>query len=354
MARGKGDLPTPPLLILFINSICNLTCEHCFYWQNLNQRNDLEFDELRRLSEELDPIEILNLSGGEPFLRPEFAEVVELFVENNGVRQVYVPTNGFFPERTEKALRKVLSSPKLNLFACELSLDGTEAYHNKFRGNARSFAKAMETYDVLAAMQQEDSRLRIHSISTATHENMDEIRRLTDYLYERCPAMDHHNIAMIRGDRKNPALQGPQLDAYRALWAHVRERWAPREKGRFGSSVEPMLQWTKVKTAEEQRQVVPCRAGVLTGVVHANGDIGLCETHPPIGNLRKNTFREIWASAEAKELRGRIACAECWCTNEVFMWPSIVYQPKSLARAYVGAKKAKAAGPTPAQAPSGS
>ena len=57
---------------LFINSICNMKCEHCFYWQNLNRRDDLTFDEIVRLSEDLGPVENLNLSGGEPFLRREF------------------------------------------------------------------------------------------------------------------------------------------------------------------------------------------------------------------------------------------------------------------------------------------
>src|SRR5438876_12106717 len=85
---------TPPFLILFINSICNLTCEHCFYWQNLNRRDDLTFAEMEQLSRDIGRVEILNLSGGEPFLRPEFAEIVSLFVANNGAKQVYVPTNG--------------------------------------------------------------------------------------------------------------------------------------------------------------------------------------------------------------------------------------------------------------------
>src|SRR5262245_64864966 len=84
---------TPPFLILFINSICNLTCEHCFYWRNLNQRDDLSFEELERLSVELGTIENLNLSGGEPFIRPDFAKVCKLFIENNGVKQIYVPTS---------------------------------------------------------------------------------------------------------------------------------------------------------------------------------------------------------------------------------------------------------------------
>ncbi len=335
---GFPRLSTPPFLILFINSICNLTCEHCFYWRNLNQRDDLTLDEILALARELGPIENLNLSGGEPFLRHEFADICRFFIRNNGVEQIYVPSNGYFTERTIKALTSILEEPTLKLFACELSIDGTPEYHDRFRGNSKSFAKLLETYEALAELQSRDPRIRIHSISTVTSENLDEIKRLTTYLYERCPKMDHHNLALIRGERKNPSLVLPDLAAYRELYGYARRLWAPREEARYGSLVEPMLQWAKTKTAERQTQVIPCRAGVLSGVVYANGDVSFCETLPKLGNLRQKSFRELWFSPEAEALRRSVHAKECWCTNEVFMWPSITYQPMQLAKALVASR----------------
>lgn len=331
-------VPSPPFLILFINSICNLTCEHCFYWRNLNRRDDLTVDEIFSLSDELGRIENLNLSGGEPFIREEFGEICRYFIQNNQVEQIYVPSNAFYIEKTVQSISEVLKEPTLKLFAIEISLDGMPEFHNRFRGSDRSFQKAMETYDALVELQKRDSRLRIHAISTVTSDNMDEIRRLTTYLYDRCPAMDHHNLALIRGDRKNPSLQGPDLAAYEELFAYTRRLWAPRENGRFGSIVEPLLQWAKVSTTREQKQVVPCRAGVLSAVVYSNGDISVCETHPPLGNLRQKSFREIWYSEEAEALRRAIRNKECYCTNEVFMWPSIAFQPVQLGKAMLQAK----------------
>jgi MoaA/NifB/PqqE/SkfB family radical SAM enzyme len=337
-AQGPEPDRTPPFLILFINSICNLTCEHCFYWRNLNRRDDLTFDELDALSRELDTVENLNLSGGEPFLRPDFAAICHLFMERNATRQIYVPTSGFFADRTVKAVRDVLQNRDLWLFVCELSLDGTAEYHDRFRGSDKSFRHAMATYDALAEIQAGDPRLRIHAISTATADNLDEISRLTAFLYDRCPRMDHHNLALIRGDRKNPTLEGPQLDAYCRLADRVRAVWAPRERGRFGGVVDPMLHWAKVETARARRQVVPCRAGLLSGVVYANGEVSVCETHAPLGTLRQRRFREIWFSPEARRLRAAIAARECYCTNEVFLWPSITFQPRQLVRAMAHAR----------------
>lgn len=332
------DKQTPPFMIIFINSICNLTCEHCFYWKELNKRDDLKFEEFEKLSLELGDFENLNLSGGEPFINQEFGEICTLFIKNNNVKNIYVPTNGYFTERTEKSLRKVLANKSLELFVCELSLDGMPEYHNKFRGNPRSFEKAMETYKMLAELQKEDSRLRIHANTVAMGENMDEAWQLTEYLHDNCPMMEHHNLAIIRGDRKNPSLQGPQLEKYKSLYRHVAEVWQDREKQRFGASVEPMLQWAKVKTIESERQFIPCKAGILTGVVYANGDVSVCEQHFPIGNLRKNSFFEIWDSEEAQKLRAQIKAKACYCTNEIFMWSSIVFQPVQLTRAIIGSK----------------
>ena len=337
-ASGVGELTTPPFLVLFINSICNLKCDHCFYWRSLNQRDDLSFDEITRLADELGPIENLNLSGGEPFLRRDFAEICRYFIRHNGVKEIYVPTNGWYTDKTLQALEKIMEEPELRLFGCELSIDGMPEYHDRFRGAKDSFKRLIDTYDALAEFQKRHPRLRIHSISTATNQNLDEIRQLTTYLYARCPAMDHHNLAMIRGDRKDQSLLTPDTGHYAALYEYIRRLWADRERERYGSIVEPMLQWAKVKALEKKTQPVPCRAGWLSAVVYANGDVGFCELHKPLGNLRQNTFREIWFSEEAKELRRKIAARECWCTTEVFLWSSIAYQPLHLVRAIVGAR----------------
>jgi MoaA/NifB/PqqE/SkfB family radical SAM enzyme len=332
---------TPPFLTLFINSICNMQCEHCFYWQNLNRTDDLTFAELIALSKSLGRIENLNLSGGEPFLRKEIGTVCREFVRRNGARQIYIPTNGYFTERTVASVEDVLAEPDLALLAIELSLDGMAEYHDTFRVSRGSFERAMETYDALAKIQERDPRLRIHATSTAHSGNIEELRQLTGYLLERCRKMDHHNLDTIRGDRKNPELAAPLMDAYYSLYREVQERWNAREQGRFGSSVEPLMQWTKRESAKREQQVVPCLAGKLSAVVYSNGDVSACESHRPLGNLRDQSFGEIWLSPEAAKLRASIAAKQCWCTAAVPLWPSIVFQPTSLVRTIAGARSAK-------------
>jgi len=336
--RNFQRSPSPPFLILFINSTCNQKCDHCFYWRNLNRNDDLTMEEMLSLSRSLGRIENLNLSGGEPFLRKEFAEICLQFIRHNKVRQIYVPTNGYFTEKIVTQVEAILKEKEFDLFAVEFSLEGTAEFHDRFRVSPGSFRRAMESYEALAKIQRRDPRLRIHATSCATDRNMDELRLLTTYLYEHCPLIDHHNLVLIRGDRKDPTLQAPMLDAYQDLYRYFRRLWQPREEGRYGSMVEPIYQWAKVQTAQAERQVIPCRAGVLSAVVYSNGDVSVCENHPPLGNLREKSFPEIWNAAAAEDLRKSIARKDCHCTNETFLWPSVVYQPRQLLKSMIGAR----------------
>jgi MoaA/NifB/PqqE/SkfB family radical SAM enzyme len=337
-ANAMQEAPSPPFVTLFINSICNQKCEHCFYWKNLNRKDDLTQEELFALSRSMGRIENLNLSGGEPFLRKDFAIVCKQFIRHNQVRQIYVPTNAYFPDRIVDQISQTLEEKELDLFAVEISLDGTFDFHDEFRRSKGSFVKAMETYDALATLQERDARLRIHASSTATDINMDELKRLTTFLFERCPKMDHHNLSLIRGDRKNPSLQGPTLEQYRELYTYIRRLWRPREEGRYGGIVEPMLQHVKVRAAAERRQIVPCTAGRISTVIFSNGDVSVCEQHAPLGNLRQKTFPEIWQSPEARAQRKSIAARDCHCTAEMPLWPSIVFQPAQMAKVMLEAR----------------
>lgn len=315
-----------------------MKCGHCFYWKSLNHKDDLTVDEIFKLADSLGRIENLNLSGGEPFMRREIAEICRYFVQNNGVEQIYIPTNAFFTKKIVRDIDSMLKEKDLKLLAIEISFDGREEFHNRLRCSENAFQKALETYDALSEIQKRDERLRIHAVSTVNTENLGEVRHLSSYLYERCPAMDHHNIALIRGDRKNPSLQGPELRTYEELYSYIQDIWRPREEGRFGSIVEPMLQWAKVVTAEKQQQLVPCMAGILSAVVYANGDVSFCETLDPVGNVREETFQRIWHSQKAEAMRQSIRNRECYCTNEIFLWPSIVFQPLHLFKTILGTK----------------
>ena len=337
--RNYQKLPSPPFLILFINSICNQKCEHCFYWRNLNRRDDLTKEEIFALSRSLGRIENLNLSGGEPFLRPEFGEICRQFIRHNKVRQIYVPTNGYFTDRTVKQITETLKEADLDLFVAEISLDGLREFHNKFRGSPGAFDKAM-------ADLRRPGRASAKRPAPAHPRHLHRHRRE----HGRDPPPDHVPLRALPEDGppqpgddprrpQESVARRPQPDRIPAA-LRVRPAACGRRAKRAATapSSSRCCNGPRPQTAVAQAQVVPCRAGVLTAVVYSNGDVSVCETHAPLGNLREKSFREIWSSAEAQALRRSIAAKECYCTNEVFLWPSITYQPTRLVQAMIGGK----------------
>ncbi|HEY4482331.1 MAG TPA: radical SAM protein, partial [Candidatus Brocadiaceae bacterium] len=85
---------TPVTLTIFVTSRCNAFCNHCFYWKELNNgKDDISISNLEKLANNLNGLRQILLTGGEPFLRNELAEISKIF-HRKGVRAITIPTNG--------------------------------------------------------------------------------------------------------------------------------------------------------------------------------------------------------------------------------------------------------------------
>jgi MoaA/NifB/PqqE/SkfB family radical SAM enzyme len=70
------------------------------------------------------------------------------------------------------------------------------------------------------------------------------------------------------------------------------------------------------KTLREQRQIIPCMAGVASAQIAPNGDVWTCCVRAQsMGNLREHDYDvgSVWRTSEAKELRRSIKARECYC-----------------------------------------
>ncbi|MEK6962429.1 MAG: radical SAM protein [Thermoproteota archaeon] len=105
-----------------IINVCNLHCEHCYWWLNRKENEDLTVEQWKKIIDEKfkkQHVFIITLVGGEPMLRPD---VVELFVKEFPKR-ICVVTNGTFPIPSLK-----------DIYFYWISIDGTEEIHNEIRG----------------------------------------------------------------------------------------------------------------------------------------------------------------------------------------------------------------------------
>src|SRR5262249_44458967 len=89
------------------------------------------------------------------------------------------------------------------------------------------------------------------------------------------------------------------------------------------------------RTLVEQRQVLPCYAGLASAQIAPNGDVWTCCTRAEsMGNLRETgyDFVKVWTSRRGDELRGSIRRGECFCPLANAAYSSMMSDPPSMAR----------------------
>ncbi|HDK17129.1 MAG TPA: radical SAM protein [Nitrospirae bacterium] len=322
----KGTLQTPPSLIFFITSLCNARCLHCFNWENLNRKDDLDLEEIKRLSDELGPIDSLLISGGEPFLRKDLVEICSLFFTNNKVGALSIPTNGLETLNIGSKVMDIVKAACGKKVYINISLDGTEHIHDKIRQVPGAFKKAIETYSCLANLEKDNPNLTISITTTVSSQNYNDLFKLFNDLKVLIPDCRNINFAFLRGLPKDKTLELPPADDLIRLNKHANELFSGNQSI-IGKSIDEVIFKLKLKTLIKKTQVLTCAAGSLIGVVDANGDVRCCELLPPVGNLRTDTFRDIWKSKEAGLEKDNISAHKCWCTHECFFLPTILAHP---------------------------
>jgi len=327
------------LVILFVTSICNARCRTCFYWLSLNRKGDMSYEELRRLSSTMPRFEDLWLSGGEPFLRKDLAEVIALFYNNNGVRGVRIPTNGLPIEQTLATVKSVLERcPNLQL-EVDVSIDGFDTTHDRIRDVPGNFKKALQTINELEGVRTQWPNLTLYVNSVITRENRHEIVQLGDY-FKRNFDLDGHYFQIIRGEPKDPTLQSIPSEELKATYRDVLPlnhhyiSKPPRTGNGNGDAVRRAF-WragyaftydTLLRNySEGAKWKMPCTAGQTSIVIDYNGDVRVCELRKPIGNLRRYrmNFREFWESMERKREVQQVRTDQCFCTHICFMYDSM-------------------------------
>lgn len=307
-------------LNLFVTSLCNSRCENCFYKSSLNKRDDLSLSQIENLSKSLGKVNVLNVSGGEPFLRKEIAEIYNLFIKNNNLKSLSIPTNGLLPDKIAWQTRKIMEISGGRKVVICLSLDGTEKVHDAVRGISGNFKKVSKTYKLLYLLKKEYPNLSIRVGTTVYRENYHDLFKLFIQIPNRFPKIDAVTLSIGRGASFGQKLLIPSPKDLKKLFIHKQKSI---DSPFWRKLVERMVFVASLERLEKNRQTVPCLAGQKEAVIYANGSVGLCEMLPSLGNIREKSFKDIWESKEARKLGAKIKKGECFCTHEGFLFHSI-------------------------------
>ena len=124
-----------------------MRCEHCFEWDNLNQKESFTKQDLFSVLDiyHKEGVQQFHFSGGEPMAR--FKDLLELFKYAKGKSECWVVTSGFNCTPTNAKLLKAAGCKGI-----VVSIDHyIPELHNIFRGHADAFEHA--TNAVAAARQ---------------------------------------------------------------------------------------------------------------------------------------------------------------------------------------------------------
>jgi MoaA/NifB/PqqE/SkfB family radical SAM enzyme len=349
LLRTTKRAPQLGTLILFVTSRCNAKCETCFYWQELNQPGDMTFAQIERIAQTMPPITDLWLSGGEPTLRRDLNEIIELFVRHNGVRRVIIPTNALVKSHVFEVVERALSrNPQIDLYL-NVALDGYGATHDRIRGVPGNWTKTLDCIRALYPLKEKFAdRFRLNVNTVVCAENYAELDKLADYLWHNCQ-LDGQYFNIIRGETKAgaqikqvPPEVLPQMYArVSALTKRYGERMfaADDAAARFVKSVA----YVGAITTHYRTQLAnfaapaawpfPCTAGETSVVIDYNGDVRACELREKFATLADYDydFAALWAAgARQTELKAIDGGHACWCTHVCFIHDSMRHSRRAL------------------------
>lgn len=340
---------SPLYFVLFVTKNCNARCGHCLLGSHERHVGELTIDEIEKVSRSMDDMIFFTPTGGEPFLRQDLPEIVQIFHQNNHAPNVGIPTNGSLTSRVVDGTRAMLDAcPDLDLHI-DISIDGIGEDHDRFRGFKGLFERAIQTYRELRVLEKHyknfSACIQI-AVSAYNHEKLNEIY---DYL-KTSVGVNTVFTLLLRGEPKDPAAKYTppidphanefNIDNYLDFHARLERDNKARElsgyyKLPFGDFINakriirPKLIARMVK---ERRWVIPCYAGTLGGNMFSNGDVLACELMGEefvLGNVRDYDydFKKIWYSPKADQVREWISKTKCYCTYECFLTVNILFNP---------------------------
>jgi MoaA/NifB/PqqE/SkfB family radical SAM enzyme len=313
-------------LILLITFKCNLRCAHCFFKDDLNKgKVELDFNEYKKILDKISKIENLSIGGGEPFIRADLRNIVELFSEKS--KNITIVTNGFFSQKIYEFVESVRIDKKCNLNIF-ISLDGDKQLHTELRNNKESYDKVIRTCQLLNNSKERDKiRLVVHTnISSITIRGIKQL--LVDVKEKINP--DNHTFELVRNlPELFPGKE--ELENCIYLISEFTGKNYYNDIGKidkFKKLFKNDLLKYFMNVQLYKAKPTKCFADKYAAVVYPDGNVSFCE------GILTNIFlkdidydlKRLEVHQEVKEKTNRIR--NCFCTHACFQPYNVFLSPR--------------------------
>ena len=320
-------------IILYVTNRCNFRCKFCFYYAEIEKGrkpDELSVEELEGIARSTGPLLQLSLTGGEPFLRKEFAEITSLFIEHTGVRFITIPTNAWLTDRMVNYLEDVLEKFPTTYFRLAFSIDGIGEEHDENRSMLGSYERIIESYQAISPMRKHFSNLVLDSNTVFTSKSAPNMLDILGYLNENFE-FDNHTVTYVRGDIKDPALKTEEANLYREINTYLSTIERKKEK-RFlyplYRGIRDVAWENLMSTVFEDKFVTPCVAGRKLVVISETGEVYPCEIlGKSMGNLRDYEYdlQRLLSEKPNDDLRNWIVDTKCKCSFECALAANVTW-----------------------------
>ncbi len=353
LARRGLVLPGMPINLTFsVTNVCQSRCKTCSIWelykeQPQKKNDELTLEEIEKIFRSMGHIYVFNISGGEPFLRSDITEIITAACHHLSPGVVHIPTNAIAKERIERKTKEILETLKNNCDGTQLtikpSLDHIESRHDEIRGVPGNFKKVLEVFHRLKEMQSDYPNFHVELGTVISRWNVDDVAEIAQYVTNLGVDSYRNEIAEQRSEMfntQNDITPDPEQyeKAIDLFVRQIRENMGNRNLfQRITHAFRLVYYSLAIRILKENRQVIPCYAGISNVHMTPYGDIWACCTlgyDKPMGNLRDYNydFKMLWNSAEAKKVRTYVREGHCNCPMANQTYSNILMHGPSLFR----------------------
>jgi MoaA/NifB/PqqE/SkfB family radical SAM enzyme len=336
VVRSRLGLPDRPRLLTYIVTFrCNARCVMCDSWRK-DGEGDLTLPQIETIFRQLPRLHAVRLTGGEPFVRRDFAEIAGLASRLLDPMVLHVTSNGFLTDRIVSFCEQRDRSRPLSLL---ISIDGVGDKHDRVRGRRDAWERTMATIRALAPRQKE------LAMRLAVNQTIVDAESARHYPLLR-EALRPHGV-------RNQVVVAYEASATYSLAREAEVR--PRAPGAFTTfgDLEPAaldvlfgeiegdlggyplperiakryyLDGIRARLREHRASPnPPCVALNAHLRLFPNGDVPTCQFNTRrVGNLAQEPFETLWSGAAVDRQRRWVrACPGCWAECEVL--PNALY-----------------------------
>lgn len=282
---------------------CPMRCKMCNIWSNPTSVSR-EFSPT--LLRKLPRLTLANVTGGEPFVRADLDEIVEILFTKTD--RIVISTSGYFEEKVLALARRY---PRLGF---RVSLEGLSAKNDELRGRPGGFDHGLRVLLGLRSLGIKDIGFGI-TVSDSNSRDMLWLYKLaTECGFEFATAAFHNSFYFHKFDNEITNAEEVCGNFEALVNQLLRE---PHPKSWFRALFNVGL----VNYIRGGKRLLPCEAGTENFFLDPYGEILPCNGMEPsvwyqsMGNLHHvEDLGAIWNSDQACDVRAKVrSCSKnCW------------------------------------------